>query len=340
MSPPNTRANSKITTNSSNRKSITNNSTASNTPKMGTPNTTKVPKTIADLYNLLVGLKEDMNNLKTSIEGKFEAIKTEIQEIKRDNESLVQASDFMSNRIDLLESNASENVKSMDTLSANFKEMSSTNANNIALVAKIEGELNRIEQKKLANNIVITGTSIAHEPTKAFWQLIKTTNANIKTDDVLEVVVLNKKPQQIAGKSKRFLTYTILVKFACTQAKTELISAKKKYGPVLSNQLSDSPQQNANLPSNRNRELFLRDHLTSFSMFLYDEVKKVQSSSNLQYVWTNNGRVLATAANKSKTHEIRSRNDIEKLQLMFPKLPESDASHPRRNNPSNRQSSS
>lgn len=61
------------------------------------------------------------------------------------------------------------------------------------------------------------------------------------------------------------------------------------------------------------RLIFIRDHVTSFKMNLFNECKKIKTQFGFKYLWMSGSRILMRKLEKSKVYAITSRNDINKL---------------------------
>lgn len=166
---------------------------------------------------------------------------------------------------------------------------------------RLEGELNKFQQSKLSLNLVITGFLKIDSPVDTFWGLITSLKATVSREDVSSIHILNAK----AGpKRKRaFNALTLLVTFSNIKAKVEVIKKKKDAGVIFSD-----PNGN-----DRRRQIYIRDHLTKYGMFLFEKAQQFKTEFAYEYLWTRDGRILICKDQKGKTVEINSLNDLHEL---------------------------
>lgn len=274
-------------------------------------------------------IRNMFDKLEKSIQANFEAFKTSIltdlnafkqsvqdsiKEVKKDVEDLKAAANFVSNQVDDIENKLEETRMQVNAQADQVSHLVyAGNALNNA-VTNLEGQLNRIEQEKLKNNIVISGVGKIEQPEEIFKRIIHKLEANILDEEILAVEVLNKKKSDNTQK-RGFANYTLLIKLNTAKAKEELLKKKKAAGKLFTSQLMNAESEVQNRSGHhRDKELFVRDHLTRYTQRLFEEAKQLQVAKVIKYLWTKNGRILASNGLQQRTVEIMSLDDINRLR--------------------------
>lgn len=65
------------------------------------------------------------------------------------------------------------------------------------------------------------------------------------------------------------------------------------------------------------RQIYIRDHLTTFKMKLFQEAKKIKYNLEFKYLWVKNSRIFLRQQADSVVYSIQSRNDINKIIAAF-----------------------
>lgn len=103
---------------------------------------------------------------------------------------------------------------------------------------------------------------------------MKTLKANIRPVDVSSIEVLNAKHSKRAhNRQRNFTNITMLVKMANYNAKVELLKKKKAIGVLFDQQRTDH--------SGPKREIYFRDHLTTYSNSLFGKARALKTTSGV-----------------------------------------------------------
>lgn len=281
-------------------------------------------KTAADLEAIKIGNKgaldavklfsERVQNLERDVgtaTSTAVAASTSVAEIARTNANLEKRFTQLESSVNTIKADL-DNRESPEGGSDPLRnQLAEDNKTLLRRLINLEGDHNRLLQEKLLNNLIITGISKTLDPTAAFWKLVQLLAVNIAKEDVRDIQLLRAKVSRDSSKSQRFATSTILVKFASSAPKILLVKKKREIGVAFSNQIAELlPQQSA---VSKHTAIFFRDHLSSFSLNLYNKAKEAKSTIGFKFVWTKNAEVLMCQDKGSKVFKIRNEIDLETL---------------------------
>lgn len=262
-------------------------------------------------------LDENAQRIQKSVNDQLEAFRMELADVKKENAEIVQSVSFMANQYD----DIAPKVQQVITESANAKENVDLMKEQVALsmekLVKLEASVNAQAQATLRNNLVITGLAKTSNPTETFWNLVKVTKAKVEENEVTSVELLKKFEAKRApgpgSKNNSYVADTILVRFKSNVAKGELIKAKRIMGATFNEQVNSLAVAGVRSAGDKPRTIFYRDHMTEYSMALFEQAKKKQAELNYKFVWMKNGQILMRQAESGTVHRINSANDLVKL---------------------------
>lgn len=221
-------------------------------------------------------------------------------EIVKEHEHLTNAMAFFEAKYEDIRNELATIKSTSGTASKAVSETGKASAAHEFHLHRIEGEVNKVQQQNLINNLVITGFAKVDSPGATFWALIHQLKANVQRSDVSSIQILNAKP---SSKGRSFKSYTLLVSFANHSAKVEVIRKKREAGVVFTER--DGPT--------RRRQIYIRDHLTKYGTFLFGRAQEFKNEFQFKYLWSRDGRILLCNAPSEKTYEITSLNDLQAL---------------------------
>lgn len=236
------------------------------------------------------------------------AVNTQLSDVRKQTEALTKeqteferAINFVGNQYEDMRKDLADFMESKSQVVDNVSNIDSATAAHHFHLHRLEGELNKFQQAKLWLNLVITGFSKIVSPVDTFWGLMTTLKAEISPNDVSSINILNAKATN--SRKSAFKSLTLLVCFSNNKAKIEVIKKKRAAGVVFTD-----PSGN-----DRRRQIYIRDHLTKYGLFLFDKAQEFKTKFGFKFLWTRDGRILLCKEQKTKTFEINSLNDLNKL---------------------------
>lgn len=271
--------------------------------------TENLQKNIDETIKLFKGtITKQITSFKSSIEEKIQALQTEVDSLQKFAEHISAEFDDLRTKVNENEAQQKEKNKQLSR--------SSVDSAMKATIGHIEGQLNRIEQQKLVNNIVISGVGKVGEPRELVQRIAAVLKTGTNQEDIIAVDIMNKK--LVADrKSAAYSSYTLLVKCKHHGIKKSFLTKKKEIGKLFTGQLCDTATT-TNDKRAAAKEIFFRDHLTRYSQKIYEEAKKIQNDNKIKFLWTNDGRILASRGPNQRTLELTSLDDVTKLSQQQP----------------------
>lgn len=248
----------------------------------------------------------------------LKAFRDDFDAFKSVNTELLVTVGVLGNRVDEM----AEQIKCINevqiTVHTRIDEVETQNQKLLHRLQKMEGESNTLNQNKLANNLIITGIDKRDDPDNSFWKLVSVLGANISKDDVSAIILLKSKRGNAKDnlRSPGFVLNTLLVKFCSGKPKSELIEKKKALGVLFSEQLHNTGAAAKSIThlDKTKQAIYFRDHLTTFSMSLFERAKQIQRRGEFKYLWTKASTILMCKASKLKTLRITSHNDLDEIE--------------------------
>lgn len=175
------------------------------------------------------------------------------------------------------------------------------------IIYSLEAEVDSFKQMELENNVIIGGLPKNFDENIVVQNIMSTLKTNCSMNDVESVIKLNNKQNNLHAtvqESDKISPY-LLVKFKSKEAKMELVKKKIEKKSLFTNEIG--------LNTSSDRQIFIRDHITSYKMNLFNECKKIKTQFQFKYLWMSGSKILMRKLEKSKVHSINSRNDVNKL---------------------------
>lgn len=256
----------------------------------------------------------DLENITKIIDNLLQEHLTQFDnKLSKKIEEIQKSQQFISEMFEELKENNKklneDNEKLRKELSATINEQQKQKI----LIQKLEYEFDKINQKECENNLVITGIpSCKIEPLdflqKMFNYLkVKFDQNNIQHIKLIEVKANSK--ENIVEKHEQSKKQIIFVSFKSPEIKKQLMDKKRELKVIFFEQLGFQDATKS--------QIFLRDHLTVYQMNLYQQAAKIKSKYLFEYLWFKNGNIHLRKESNSKVFIIKTKNDLEKLELMF-----------------------
>lgn len=233
--------------------------------------------------------------------------------VMRDMEDIKRSQQFLSDLVDELRKENALILRQNEQLKQQVEQTKQESNKYNETARDIEGEINKIKQDKLTNNIVITNMPKGNNCVDDFWNLTTKIDAKIEKSDVVAVELMhssNNKNKNKRGSSSR--TNTVLVRFNNHHAKIELIKKKSRAGSVLHEQFATNKNAQQNVQA-----IYFRDHLTSYGLDLFAKCKSIQKQAKLKYCWTKDCQIYLRESEKSKVIKITSLADVDSVKKQY-----------------------
>lgn len=259
-------------------------------------------------------LSSNFSEFQSTVNNQFAVFRNELAAVKQSHTEILESISFMSNKYDEIIPKVNQAVTTSNNAKEAIESVQNQVASSTERLEKIEANVNRQAQAALRNHLVITGLVKSANATDSFWKLVAATNAKVNRADVSGVDLLKKKfeAKDNAGSKKgAFIADTILVRFNSNGAKGEFIKAKKTMGAAFSNQVKDCAAFETR--TKKPRTIFYRDHLTDYSMVLFEQAKLKKEELKYKFVWTKDGQILMRKNESEPVHYINSAADLAKL---------------------------
>lgn len=205
---------------------------------------------------------------------------------------MIESQQFLSYKFDSFESA----VKSLQKENNILK---STVSNLETRIDYLETEINKIQQQKLNNHIVITGIPTTEDTNinQSISKIMDTLQMNLSTEDIMQTRIMK-------SKNSKNLYAPILIEFRNNNTKTLLLEKIKTNGPILAAQLN----------VNSNKKINIHEYLSDFNKNLLQEVRKLKSEFDLKFVWYKHGYIWARKTTTSSIFRISGSSDINELK--------------------------
>lgn len=265
----------------------------------------EVENELGDLKKKCTGFESEFASLKRKVDHDSQVNLEKIKEVLSVQAELEKSMAFISDRFDqlepqIVESNKVENVNIESAVAER--------------VHKLEAALNKEQQQARNNNLIITGLIKTTNPETTFWKIVEALDCNdaIKPEAVECIEILKAKRPKIDGKSVRFLTDTMLVKFRDKNTKIHLVKKKKFLGVAFAEKIKDLAPKSRN-GAVKPREIFFRDHLTEYGMRLFEKSREAKAALNYKYLWTIDGQIFMRKTEEATRIKISSCYDLDRL---------------------------
>lgn len=246
-------------------------------------------KTLAELPKLIETMKQESLNCTKELVSSQQFLSSKFEEI-------VQSLKILSDEVQHLRAENDQLRCSIKTLSLNAKSISNA-------VQNTERDLESQCRAQLASNAIVVGLPRCPQEDTADLVLKLCDSIGYKHAKN-EIVSCNRVANQTAGSSP------IKITFKSKYGKECLMEHKKNYGPLNSTMI-----KGAEWPRGKAGKVFIRDDLTPITMRLFQELKELQGTLKLRYVWPGrDGAIMVRKSDNSKAIPIHSRQDLHKLQ--------------------------
>lgn len=219
-----------------------------------------------------------------------------------------ESQQFLSDLVDELRQHNQQILRENELLKQQLEAMRQENQKMRDSSYEMEGEINKINQGNLANNIVITNLPKSDNYVSDFWAMTTKMEAKIEKADVSSIELMH--PSNRSNKNTAApKSQALLVKFRNYNAKVELIKKKAKAGAVLTEQFAANKNN-----QQRVQAVYFRDHLTNYGLDLFTKCKLIQKQAKFKFCWTKDCQIYLRESEKSKVIRINSLRDVERLK--------------------------
>lgn len=235
-------------------------------------------------------------------------LQTSHKDIKDMVKDVKDNQEFLSSQFEKLEKKLGNIEKEQSKMKNDLFSVHKIQNEHSDIIYNLEAEVDSYKQQELENNIVIGGLSKNFDEQTVIQNIMSTLKTNCTISDVKEIFKLTGKQSNqnsSASSGTSNLPPLLLVKFKSNEAKMELVNKKHEKKSLFANEIG--------LNTAPDRLIFIRDHVTSFKMNLFNECKKIKTQFGFRYLWMSGSRILMRKLEKSKVHAISSRNDVNKL---------------------------
>lgn len=206
---------------------------------------------------------------------------------------------FLSNQIDELNLKYEKLWKENDQLKKEVNNVKSHQKEQAEQIVSLQADIDVFQQSNLANNVIIGGVPNNIDEKNALSSIMTVLKTDCSINDVKEIIKL---PNTMQNNQNSQL---LLVKFKLNSAKMEFVVKKKEKKSLFVNELG------FNAPADR--QIFVRDHVTSYKKKLFNECREIKEQFNMKYLWMNGSNILMRQQERSKVFAIASMNDLNKL---------------------------
>lgn len=182
------------------------------------------------------------------------------------------------------------------------------------IINKLEADLDSCHQKELQNNLIVGGLPNNADPKFAIEKILDNLQSTSSINEISEFYYLRKNVVQMENATQnqninRNTAPLLLIKFKNIQSKLDLLQKKREKKTLFVNEIG------INAPSDR--QIYFRDHVTSFKNNLFKECREFKEKHNFKYLWMSGSQILLRKVENTKIYAVNSRNDIIKLQNQF-----------------------
>lgn len=219
---------------------------------------------------------------------------------------MIESQVFIANKFDDFESFMKTTVVENRNLKASVNRLEGR-------VNDLEKHINKIEQEKLEHHFVITGIPVneEHNATSITSQIGKILNVDLTAANI-------KQARYMKSKNAQNKYAPLLIEVNDIKTKHSILENLKTNGPILASQLNIK---------NSNKKIVIHEFLTTTNQTLLQEVRKLKSDFELQFVWFKHGSVWARQSTTSKIHRIDSLSDVTSLKNALYELGDNHSGH-------------
>lgn len=232
----------------------------------------------------------------------METMEVTITEVKVNQSFLSEQFDSINKKIDNVTSDQKNLKKDFGVLAKSQNDTS-------RIVSNLQYEIDILKQRDLANNIIVGGLPKNADPSSTITKIMKILDMKTTIEDITEARILtnkNNEPHSLQINNNEIQKNLMIVKFKRNEDKKELMEKKKSKKSIFTFELG--------LNTNRDDQIYIRDHVTSFKMNLFRETKILKDQLKFKHLWMNETRILLRKDDASKIYSINSTADLEYIK--------------------------
>lgn len=229
-------------------------------------------------------------------------VRSEVQQITT---AIEKSQQFLSDKFDAIVTDFQELKKENENLKLEIDRLKHTQLAMSKLVHKLEHNVDKHDRQANCNNAIVLGVPFCPDENtlEIVRKVITCYGLNIETDAIMSA-------DRLGGKNKmKNSLIPIRVIFKNGHTKDNVFAKKKELGKLLSSSVNENFVING-----RPTTITMRDELTPLSLELLSEMREHQEKLNIKYVWASRGgNVLVKKNEHSKPEIIKTRNDLYEL---------------------------
>lgn len=204
--------------------------------------------------------------------------------------------------IDYMSSQQEETLKRLILLENENKSLNEANSQLNTRLANIETFFFQQQQQQLQNHVTIHG--IRAEQGEDLKQTIINTAKILNVDVTKESIISARRMNNNNNPN----TPTIIVtEFHTTEIKNKILQNAKVNGPIMLNQLKNSP-------NNENKKIYINEYLNTYTKTLYENAKKLKLNNQYKFVWVKHGNIYIRKNETSNIIRVKHQNDVNRAQ--------------------------
>lgn len=212
------------------------------------------------------------------------------------------------NSINHMSSLQDETLKRLVALKKENKTLKETNNSLNTRLANMESFFYQQQQQQLVNHVTIHG--IKREQGEDLHQTIinaiKIININIVKEDIRSARRMNN------NNNINTNTPTIIIaELRNTEMKNLILQTAKTNGPIMLNQLKQSPNAES-------KKIYINEYLNNYTKSLYENAKKLKLNNQFKFVWVKHGNIFVRRNETSNIIRVKHQNDIDNAKNESP----------------------
>lgn len=247
-------------------------------------------------------------------------IQSSNSELKNSVDAIKENQTLISNQFEQLDNK----IKTIDTEHIQLKKDVCLNEkilkDHALTISEMEAEIDALKQRDLNNNIVIANLPHEINPNETLSNILNLLKSNATINDIADIKMLPNKSNDIQNKANpnnskvninnnNKKNSVMLVTFKNYSDKIDFMIKKKNKKSIFTREI--------NLNSTADHQVFIRDHVTSFKMKLFNDCRKLKEQFNFRHLWMNGTGILLRKNDNTKVFSIKSHIDIQRLEQVF-----------------------
>lgn len=225
-------------------------------------------------------------------------LRNELKALHNKYDNILESVNFCSNQITSFEST----LKNFDIKLTALEKISQENQILKTQVSQLSSRLESAEQQIRSNNIEING--VPEKENENLLLILERIGEHISKSITPTIVDHVYRASKFSSNQPK----SIIVKFTSRKEKDEILAAAK-----LKRLNCRNPSGPGFGIENVSKNLFINEHLTSFTKSLLRNAKSAARSRNYKYVWVRNNAVFVRKDDRAKAVRILSDNDLNKI---------------------------